>query len=105
MRKVLALLLLCSTGIVQGQNQINWGPVINIASPINGNNHPRIVTDASGNPLVIWGNSKKVIFSRWNGANFSTPVALNPGTIQIAEASWMGPDIASHGDTVYVVFK
>lgn len=35
---------------------------------------------------------------------FTSPVKLND-TLTVASATWMGPDIASHGDTVYVVMK
>ena len=78
---------------------------MNIASSSSGNEHPRIVTDKSGYPLVIWHHANRCMFSRWTGSTFTSPVLLNPGSINVAGASWMGPDIASHGDTVYVVFK
>lgn len=78
---------------------------MNIAPSASGNEHPRIVSDAAGNPLVLWGHVNRAMFSRWNGSGFTTPVMLNPPTMTIAGASWMGPDIASHGDTIYVVFK
>jgi len=50
-------------------------------------------------------SDEAVLFSRWDGTTFTTPVKLNPTWFTIASASWMGPDIASHGDTVYVVVK
>lgn len=78
---------------------------MNIAPSASGNEHPRIVSDAAGNPLVLWAHANRAMFSRWNGTGFTTPVMLNPPTMTIAGASWMGPDIASHGDTVYMVFK
>ncbi|MDQ3016697.1 MAG: T9SS type A sorting domain-containing protein [Bacteroidota bacterium] len=67
--------------------------------------HPRIVTDAAGEPLILWYNASKAMFSRWNGSGFDTPVAVHPLSMKVAGAGWMGPDIAAHGDTVYVVFK
>ncbi len=45
------------------------------------------------------------MFSRWTGSSFTTPVIVNPTAMDVAGASWMGPDIASHGDTIYVVYK
>lgn len=78
---------------------------MSIASSSSGNEHPRIVTDGSGNPLVLWGHAERAMFARWSGTSFNAPVMLNPMSMTIAEASWMGPDIASSGDTVYVVFK
>ncbi len=56
---------------------------------------------------MIWGrmSGEAVFFSKWNGTGFNAPVKLNPTWFKIATASWMGPDIASNGDTVYVVVK
>ena len=87
------------------QTGITWNMSSDIATASSGNEHPRIVTDAVGNPLVLWGYSDRVMFSRWNGTAFTTPVMLNPMSMTIAEASWMGPDIAANGNNVYVVFK
>ena len=74
---------------------------MNISANTYSNMHPRISLDANGNPLVIWGrmNDQSCFFSKWNGTMFTMPVKLN-GTLTVATASWMGPDIASHGDTV-----
>jgi hypothetical protein len=105
MKKFL-LLLLCGVNLfASAQSGITWNMGMNIASTTTGNDHPRVVINAAGNPLVLWGHSNDAMFSRWNGTMFTTPVMLNPMTMMIAHASWMGPDIASHGDTIYVVFK
>lgn len=68
--------------------------------------HPRMSLDANENPLVIWGRTsdESIFFSRWNGTMFTQPVKLND-KLTVASATWMGADIASHGDTVYVVMK
>lgn len=87
------------------QTGIFWNLPFDIASSASGNNHPRITTDANGNPLVVWSHANRAMFSRWNGTAFTTPVLVNPPGIDVAGASWMGPDIASHGDTIYIVFK
>jgi hypothetical protein len=105
MKKVLALIFVCCFFITESKSQIVWNSIIDIASPTFGNHHPRIVTNAFGNPLVIWGESNKIMFSRLNGTDFTTPIPLNPDSITVAEGSWMGPDIAAYGDTVYVVIK
>ena len=88
-------------------SQVTWSAPVPVAANTYSNLHPRITLDKNGNPLVLWGNSgsNKANFSRWNGTSFTTPVTLNPGTIPVFAASWAGPDIASHGDTVYVVYK
>lgn len=107
MKKILLFIISCANILAYGQNAITWSSVMNIAPGSYGNLHPRIVTDASGNPLVIWGRNSDatVFFSRWNGNAFTSPVQLNPMGFTIATASWMGPDIAAKGDTVYVVMK
>ena len=84
---------------------INWQSPIDIASNSSGNNYPRIVADAQGNPLVIWGGSANLMFSRWDVDSFTTPIILNTDGVKIAQATWMGPDIAASGNTVYVVYK
>ncbi len=87
------------------QTGIIWNQPFDVAAAASGNNHPRITTDANGNPLVVWSHANRAMLSRWNGTAFTTPVLVNPPGIDVAGASWMGPDIASHGDTVYIVFK
>ncbi|UPT68044.1 MAG: T9SS type A sorting domain-containing protein [Sphingobacteriales bacterium JAD_PAG50586_3] len=90
------------------QNGIAWdGMSMDIANNSHDNMHPRIALDGSENPLVVWGrmSDEAVFFSRWNGSAFTAPVKLNPSWLTVASASWMGPDIASKGDTVYVVVK
>jgi hypothetical protein len=101
----LAILLLFLSFQVHSQTGIIWDMSFDVASSSSGNEHPRIVTDRSGNPLVIWHHASRAMFSRWNGAGFTTPVLLNPPSISVAGATWMGPDIASYGDTIYAVFK
>lgn len=92
---------------LHAQSGITWNAGINVNSmSMYGNQHPRIVLDRSGDPMILWGNSgnSNAYFSKWNGASFSTPVIVN-STIPVFAASWAGPDIASSGDTVYVVVK
>ncbi|MBK5284886.1 MAG: T9SS type A sorting domain-containing protein [Bacteroidia bacterium] len=105
MKKTITLFAIIIALNALAQSGITWTTGLNIATSATGNEHPRIATDAAGNPLVLWGYNERAMFSRWNGTAFTAPVMLNPMTMTIAEASWMGPDIASHGDTVYVVFK
>jgi hypothetical protein len=87
------------------QGGVQWSMAARIANNSFSNLHPRITLDRKNNPLVIWGSGTKVYFARWTGTAFSTPIVLNPMSIPIFTASWAGPDIASKGDTVYVVFK
>jgi len=107
MKKLLLIMCLCSGVLASAQSKITWNMGMNIAIKDFGNMHPRITVDGAGNPLVIWGkmSDASVYFSKWNGSMFTTPVKLNPTWLTVASASWMGPDIASKGDTVYVVVK
>lgn len=89
---------------MNAQTGISWNAAADIVSA-NGNNHPRIAIDGSGNPLVLWNFNMTALFTRWDGNAFITPIPLSPSNIDIAGAAWMGPDIVSHGDTVYVVYK
>jgi len=86
-------------------SQVTWNEPIDVASSSYGNDRPRITTNASGNPLVIWGKSADLMFSRWDGSAFTTPLKINPTGITIASATWMGPELTSHGDTIYIVYK
>ena len=97
------ILLTAIAGLASAQ--ITWNMGMNVAPASSGNNHPRIVTDASGNPLIVWNHSMQAMFSRWSGTAFTTPVMVNPGSQMVAGADWMGPDIAAKGDTVYIVYK
>lgn len=103
MKKLLFFILVLFANTLQ--SQINWLSPSNVASSSFGNDHPRIVMDRSGDPIVVWGYADNVMFSKWNGSSFGMAMQLNPGNMQVAQANWMGPDIASFGDTVYVVFK
>lgn len=109
MKKIILLFYIAgiSAQRISAQSGITWSAPMDIASDTFGNLYPRITLDGQGNPLVIWGNSitNEAIFSRWNGSSFTTPISLNPVSIPVYTASWTGPDIASKGDTVYVVYK
>lgn len=107
MKYTLLLLAGFFTFQLHAQNGISWNMATDISVGNYGNAYPRMALNGSGNPLVVWGDmmSQSVYFSRWTGASFSTPIKLNPSWLSVASASWMGPDIAAKGDTVYVVVK
>ena len=54
-------------------------------------------------PQIKWNATKDLAASSF-GNKFAVPTKLNQN-ITVATASWMGPDIASHGDTIYIVMK
>jgi hypothetical protein len=103
----LALLTLLSLWYSAAVGQtVTWSAPITIASGSHGNLFPRLVLDRSGDPMVVWGAvNANAYFSRWTGTGFSLPMAVNPSSIPVFTANWAGPEIGSHGDTVYVVFK
>ena len=108
MKSIAFICLLISLPFLSlSQSGITWINGNNISSNQSGNMHPRISLDRQGNPLVVWGrmSDAAVMFSKWNGSQFTTPVKMNPPWMTVASASWMGPDIATYGDTVYVVVK
>lgn len=106
MKSIIFMALVAFSIASHAQSGIEWSAATDIAPSSFGNLHPRITLSSSGNPMVIWGRAsdESVFFSRWNGQAFTMPMKLN-GSLKIATASWMGPQIASHGDTVYVVMK
>lgn len=102
------VVLLLSVISVNAQSNITWNGVgKDIANNSLDNRHPRIALDGAGNPLVIWGrmSDESVFFSRWDGTMFTTPVKLNPSWLTVSMGSYLAPEIASKGDTVYVVVK
>ena len=85
--------------------QLNWGDFTTISSSLDGYGRPRIVLTANNYPLIIWRKdaSPKVLrASKWNGNSFSAPYDILASGI--LPSSWDGPEVASQGDTVYVVF-
>lgn len=107
MKGISTLAFFLAAQILAAQNGIVWQPPATVAPASFGNAHPRIALDAAGNPLVLWGKegANQAYFSRWSGTAFSAPVAVNPAQIPVFAASWGGPDLASHGDTVYITYK
>lgn len=105
--KYLILLLSILFILRADAQQVTWSSEVTVAMSMDGNLHPRVVTDASGNPMIIWGkgSSNECKFSKWNGTMFTSPITINSPSIPVFTASWAGPDIASRGDTVYIVIK
>jgi len=76
-----------------------------ISSGADGYGRPRIDLVSDGKPIVVFrknSSPKTIRISKWNGNNFDSPVdIINPG---IFPSSQDGPEIASKGDTIYIVF-
>lgn len=91
----------------KAEAQLVFNPVIGLAPSTFDNLRPRISVDRQGEPMVVWYHAleQSVYFSRWNGTGFGTPNRLTPLGFNAGGASWMGPEISSFGDTVYIVVK
>lgn len=105
---VLGIITICSfSGVSSAQSAI-WDAPVNVALGTTYSNiYPRITLTTGDNPLVVWenGGTDKIYSSRWDGVGFTTPLTVNPlGTVPFI-ASWTGAEVASSGDTVFVVFS
>lgn len=71
-----------------------------------GKTRPRIVVDANGTPIILWGRktTDKVYVARLDGNVFTTPIQVTPGTLEGFVSDWAGPDMVSNGDDVFVTF-
>ena len=103
MKRLLISLVLLP--LISQSQELFWSPFKIISSDIDGFGRPRVVLTADNNPLIIWRKDsppKTLRASKWDGNSFSVPYdILQPG---ILPSSWDGPEVASKGDTVYVVF-
>ncbi len=98
------MLLLSFRGF--SQKSIFWYDPVSVADKTYGNLHPRVVLDKSDNPVVLWGDINGTAYiSKWNGTSFSEPVQVNTDGVHVFTESWAGPEIASRGDTMYLVYK
>ena len=72
-----------------------------------GNKRPAMALQANGSPAVVWGKNSpdNVYFSKWDKEFFTAPVQLNPAGTTAFIYDWAGPEIASFGDNLYVVYK
>jgi hypothetical protein len=93
--------------ITFSQQGIVWEPEITVADGDTfGYIRPRIslVNDL---PIVMLGKGGdgEVFIAKGNGSGFNTPIGVVPNGMQTYMANWTGPDIASEGNNVVVVFK
>ena len=94
---------MCFPFILFGQ-QLNFDNSISISSGADGFGRPRIDLTNDG-PIIIWrkDSTPKVLrASKWNGSSFSQPYDIC--TSDVLPSSWDGPEMATKGDTIYVVF-
>ena len=106
MKKYISKLILSivSLPLISFGQQLNLDNSLTISSGSDGFGRPRIALTDNG-PIIIWrkdSTPKAIRASKWNGSSFSPPYDIcSP---DVMPSSWDGPEIASKGDTVYVVF-
>lgn len=108
MKKLLFAILSISTLSTSFSQSINWNVPVTVAMGSMYNNvYPRLSLTTGDNPIVVWENptNSRIYTSRLNGASFTSPVTINPMGVSPFIATWAGAEIASSGDTVFVVFS
>ena len=71
-----------------------------------GYERPRVVITANNSPFVIWSKSstpKAIKARKWNGAAFDS--AFDLVNANLIPTGFIGPEISSKGDTVYLIFE
>jgi hypothetical protein len=100
--------LVISPLFVSAQHSIIWEPEITVADgSVTGNVRPRLSLTDNDLPVVLIGKSGngELFVVRGNGTGFDAPVQVTPPGLETYLANWTGPDIASKGNNVVVVFK
>ncbi|MEJ6777760.1 MAG: hypothetical protein QNK85_10660 [Crocinitomicaceae bacterium] len=97
---VLPLLAFAQQGVI-------WEPEVTVADGDTfGYIRPRLslVNDL---PIIMLGKGGdgEIFIAKGNGTSFNVPISVLPNGMQTYMASWTGPDIASKGNNVVVVFK
>ena len=106
MKKIIYFLVFLLVCIESNAQTLNWSTTQSISSGSqSGYDRPRVVTTANNFPLIMWTKTstpKSVRVSKWNGASFSIPYDIVSPVLEVT--GFIGPEIASKGDTVYVIF-
>ena len=106
MRKILlkTILIFVTMPLLISAQPLNFGNTYTISSGADGYGRPRVAL-TNNQPIVIWrkdSTPKTIRASKWNGTGFSNP--YNITLSGVLPDSWDGPELATKGDTVYVVF-
>tara|TARA_B100000795_G_scaffold93246_1_gene68230 strand:- start:84 stop:1418 length:1335 start_codon:yes stop_codon:yes gene_type:complete len=89
-----------------GQYLIPSTPYIISSGPSEGYERPRLVITANNSPFVIWSkpSTPKAIKARkWNGTDFDS--AFDLVNADLMPTGFIGPEITTKGDTVYLIFE
>ena len=103
-KKLLLLLLL--PVFANAQQLVLSDYTIISSGPSEGYERPRIVMTDNASPFIIWKKAstpKSVKAKKWNGTAFSAPYDIVSPDLAIT--GFIGPEIASKGDTVYLIFE
>ena len=88
------------------QQAVSWYDPIVVADKTYGNMHPRVALDQEHHPLVLWGDvNGRAFIAKWTGEAFAEAEQINPADKHVFTEPWAGPEMVSHGDTIYVVYK
>ncbi len=110
MKKILVFLLVFSSVPLFSQTDIFLSDPIQIAPNLTyGSRAPRIALLEDGSPIVYWGKtgaSPKMYIAKWQNGDFLDPALVNTNGIAVdLWASGLGPQLASFGNTVFLVFE
>lgn len=88
--------------------QITWSdPIVVNSDKTFGFSRPKVVINANGQPVVMWGkaNNKGVYVSHLKNGTFEEPQLVTPNDVNAFAQDWAGPGIAGYGNTIFIVFK
>lgn len=86
---------------------ITWSAPVACGTPAQGGTRPRVVVNGNGDPVVLWGRTSAPadFVAVGNGSSFDPPQQVTyPGTPPAVDF-WMGADIASLGNELWICFK
>ncbi len=106
LKLIFSFAISCSVLMLHAQINIGSPEIVASQNPW-GNTRPRVVLNASQQPVVIWTNTNEgnVYCSTKMGSDFTAPVKLNPDGMVLSTFDWSGPEIAASGDKLVTVMK
>lgn len=101
---ILSLLLTCSQQFFAQTGPFNWNAEQQVAPASFQNLRPRLTPNAAGDPVVLWGsNGTGANYAAVGGSSgFSAPVQVTAPGMGLWVADWIGSEIASDGNDVWV---
>lgn len=88
-----------------GQLEVTWQAPITVAASSFGSTKPRVVLNAEGMPVVVFGkNNGELYLSRMVSNAFGSPIQL-ASSGQAYVTNWTSADISAKGDTIMLAYK